>query len=102
VWVFSLKFDKGSVLVKIDRWYPSTKTCHCCGYKNDNITKETESWICPQCGIHHGRDENAAINIREEGRHIFQDYYKAHLKEKEETDNRKQARKSARTKKKSA
>lgn len=91
--------DKGSVLVKIDRWYPSTKTCHCCGCKNDDIDLNTETWDCPECGKHHDRDENAAINIREEGVRIFTDYYKTNLKEQEKTENIKKAKKKVALKK---
>ncbi|RKU32272.1 transposase, partial [Candidatus Poribacteria bacterium] len=47
----------------IDRWYPSTKTCHGCGYVNDAITLRDRTWRCPQCQRHHLRDLNAAINI---------------------------------------
>ena len=47
----------------IDRWYPSTKTCHGCGYVNDAITLRDRTWTCPRCQRHHERDLNAAINI---------------------------------------
>ena len=94
--------EKGSVLVKIDRFYPSTKTCHRCGYINTDIDLSTTEWDCPDCGEHHDRDENAAINIREEGIRIFIDYYKAYLEEKEKAENKSQARKKARKKKKTA
>ena len=57
----------GKLFVKIDKWFPSTKTCHCCGFKNDDITLDTKEWVCPKCGTYHLRDVNAAINIRNEG-----------------------------------
>ncbi len=50
-------------IIKIDRYYPSTKTCSVCGYVNDNIALNDREWICPQCGSVHDRDINAAINI---------------------------------------
>ena len=61
----------GKELVKIDRFYPSSQTCNSCGFKN----KETRNlavreWDCPQCGIHHDRDINAAKNILDEGMRI--------------------------------
>lgn len=76
--------DKGSVLVKIDKFYPSTKTCHCCGYHNADIVLGVAKWICPACGAELDRDENAAINIRNEGKRIFADYYKGILAKEEQ------------------
>ena len=63
---------QGKQLVKIDKWYPSSQLCHVCGYRNKE-TKDlsVREWTCPQCGNHHNRDKNAAINIREEARRIF-------------------------------
>ncbi|MCQ2815455.1 MAG: transposase [Bacilli bacterium] len=58
---------RGKKLIKVSRYYPSSKTCSCCGYKNDNLTLSTRNWTCPNCGIHHNRDVNAAINIKNEG-----------------------------------
>ena len=57
----------GISLVEVDRFYPSSKTCHKCGYVNNRLTLETRYWICPQCGERHDRDINAAINIKKEG-----------------------------------
>ena len=56
---------QGKKLVKIDKWYPSSQLCHVCGYQNDE-TKDlsVREWDCPNCGNHHNRDKNAAINIR--------------------------------------
>ena len=53
----------GRTLVKIDRWYPSSKRCHACGYVLDALALATRQWICPTCGAHHDRDVNAAKNI---------------------------------------
>lgn len=52
---------------KISRWYPSSKTCSCCGHKMDQMPLSTREWICPGCGSTHDRDLNAAINILQEG-----------------------------------
>ena len=75
--------DKGSVLVRVDRYYPSTKTCHCCGAYHPGITLGIKTWTCPSCGTQHDRDKNAAINIRNEGIRIFSDYYKDVLRKEE-------------------
>ena len=56
----------GSSLAKIDRWFPSTKTCHVCGAVNESLSLEEREWKCI-CGVHHDRDVNAAINIHTQG-----------------------------------
>ena len=57
----------GSQLVFIDRFYPSSKTCHCCGYVNKSLTLSDRQWICPECNSVIDRDLNAAMNIKDEG-----------------------------------
>jgi putative transposase len=57
----------GRDLVEIDRWFPSSKLCNKCNYKNSELTLKDRTWICPECGESHDRDINAAINIRNEG-----------------------------------
>lgn len=53
----------GRTFVKIDRWYPSSKTCSVCGYLLETLTLDVREWICEQCGVYHDRDVNAATNI---------------------------------------
>lgn len=53
----------GSKLIKIDRYYPSSKTCSVCGSINNNLKIKDKSWICQSCGTEHDRDINAAKNI---------------------------------------
>ena len=57
-------FKNGAQVVKIDRWYPSSKTCHVCGYIKQDLTLNDRDWTCPNCGTYHDRDQNAAINIK--------------------------------------
>lgn len=57
----------GKVFVQIDTFYASSKTCHACGYKREELSLSTRRWTCPKCGQHHDRDVNAACNIRAEG-----------------------------------
>ena len=57
----------GRTFHKIDRWYPSSKTCNCCGYKMSHMDLSVRQWTCPNCNTHHDRDLNAAKNILDEG-----------------------------------
>ncbi len=64
--------QSGKLLVEINRFFPSSKTCSNCHYKIDKLSLDIRNWTCPSCGTHHDRDENAATNIRAEGIRILQ------------------------------
>ncbi len=53
----------GRTLVKIDRWFPSSKRCGHCGHIVEKMPLNVREWTCPECGTHHDRDINAAKNI---------------------------------------
>ncbi|WP_414587876.1 RNA-guided endonuclease InsQ/TnpB family protein [Scytonema sp. PCC 10023] len=53
----------GRTLVKIDRWFPSSKRCGSCGHILERLPLNVREWHCPNCGTHHDRDINAARNI---------------------------------------
>jgi putative transposase len=55
---------RGGNIVMVDRWYPSSKTCSCCGYRIEVLDLGTRRWTCPSCAAQHDRDVNAAINLR--------------------------------------
>ena len=61
----------GRDLVVIDRFYPSSKLCNVCGYKNKDLTLKDRNWCCPVCDTNHDRDLNASININKEGLRII-------------------------------
>ncbi|PLY12445.1 MAG: transposase [Sedimenticola sp.] len=57
----------GRTLLKVDRFFPSSKTCSHCDHKLDELDLSVREWVCPKCGTQHDRDINAAINIEREG-----------------------------------
>lgn len=61
----------GRNLVKIDRFYPSSKTCNNCGYIKQDLKLNDREWICPRCGKEIDRDYNAAKNILQRGRNCL-------------------------------
>ncbi len=58
-------------VIFIDRFYPSSKLCSGCGYKKDDLQLSDRQWVCPECGVVHDRDINAAKNILNEGKRII-------------------------------
>ncbi len=58
-------------VIKVDRFYPSSKTCHHCGYVNQDLSLSDRQWICPNCKSVLDRDVNAARNILDEGLKIL-------------------------------
>lgn len=64
--------DRGKQLVKVDKWYPSSQICSCCGHKQ-KIPLPVRTYDCSQCGNRIDRDYNAAVNIRNEGLQILKE-----------------------------
>ena len=56
--------DYDCEVIKADRYCPSSKFCSCCGWKYENLKLSEREWTCPECGTHHIRDVNAAINLK--------------------------------------
>lgn len=54
----------GTQLIIADRWYPSSRLCSVCGWKNETLALKDRAWTCPSCGTHHDRDLNAALNLQ--------------------------------------
>ena len=57
----------GCQIIKIDRWIPSSKACHNCGFVKQDLDLKDRVWACPACGETHDRDINAAKNILDQG-----------------------------------
>lgn len=58
--------EQGVSVIKINRYFPSSQLCHCCGYQNHNLKLSDREWTCPSCGEYHIRDYNASINLKNE------------------------------------
>jgi putative transposase len=56
--------------VQVDRFFPSTRLCFECGYKNDSLSISERKWSCPVCAAYHIRDFNSAKNVKAEGLRI--------------------------------
>lgn len=61
--------DRGKIFHKVDKWFPSSKTCSECGCYHPELVDslKVRTWTCPNCGTEHNRDINAANNIRKRG-----------------------------------
>ena len=57
----------GKIIIRVDKYYPSSKTCRHCGNVNHKLKLSDRLYVCPECGFLIDRDWQAAINIRNEG-----------------------------------
>ena len=64
--------EQGKLYVVVDKWFASSQKCHACGGINPETTDlRVRHVVCKHCGAEYGRDENAALNIRDEGIRVF-------------------------------
>lgn len=63
--------DRGKRLVKVDKWFPSSQICHCCGKVHSEMKDLRIRTMSCDCGLTMSRDQNAAINIKLEGLRIL-------------------------------
>lgn len=61
----------GRTVVQIDKWYPSSKRCNCCGHVVDSLPLYVRSWQCPECLTQLDRDVNASLNIKAVGQTVL-------------------------------
>jgi putative transposase len=63
----------GGYVQLVDRWFPSSKTCHVCGWIKEDLTLADRVWTCEQCATVHERDLNAAIMVETEALRLVTD-----------------------------
>jgi len=63
----------GREVIKVNRFYPSSKLCSNCGLKNKELKLSDREWVCDGCGVNHDRDENAGLNLYLEGKRIYEE-----------------------------
>ena len=63
--------EQGKVLVKVDKFFPSSKRCSACHAVNHDLQLSDREWTCKSCGTHHDRDRNATKNLLDEGKDIL-------------------------------
>ena len=56
--------DYSCNVIKADRYFPSSQLCSKCGFQYKDLKLSERNWTCPECGAHHIRDVNAAINLK--------------------------------------
>ena len=61
----------GSILLKVDRFFSSSKLCSQCGHVHKDLGLKDRQWECTSCGAYHDRDKNAAVKIRRERLRLF-------------------------------
>ena len=64
--------EQGKYVIKVSKTFPSSQLCSCCGSKNPEVKNlKIRKWECPSCHAVHDRDENAALNLKQEGMRIL-------------------------------
>lgn len=94
--------EKGSLLIKVPRYFASSKTCSNCGNIYKDLSLSDRDWICPICGTHHDRDHNAGINIKSKGYEVFAAYVSDWKQKQDKAEKGAIALHNARIRKKSA
>ena len=77
----------GREMILLSRWFPSSKKCSCCGNIKHNLKLSDRTYRCDNCGLEIDRDDNASINIDEEGNRIYKERLGQRLSELTLVDN---------------
>ena len=64
---------RGKHYQEVARFFPSSRLCSVCGYKNMDLTLAEREWTCPECGTYHHRDKNASTNLKKEGIRLLEE-----------------------------
>ena len=64
---------EGHVLIRVSRWFPSSKTCRSCGFVHKELRLSDRTFVCPKCGNAVGRDVQAAGNVNDEGLRLLEE-----------------------------
>lgn len=67
----------GHLLIRVGKWFPSSKTCISCGYIHRELKLNDRLYVCPECGNAMDRDHQAALNIKKEAVRILAEEYSA-------------------------
>ena len=68
--------DRNKYLVKVDKWFPSSQICHCCGMLHPEMKNLSIRTMKCDCGLTISRDQNAALNILQEGLRLLDESFK--------------------------
>ena len=61
----------GTLLIKADKWFASSKTCNHCGHVNKDLSLSDREWVCTECGCIADRDRNAALNLMDYAKEVI-------------------------------
>ena len=67
--------QEGKIYLEVDRFFPSSKTCHVCLNQVGSLSLDVRTWTCNNCHTTHDRDINAAISLRDEGLRLLVSHY---------------------------
>jgi putative transposase len=66
--------QEGKIYLEVDRFFPSSKTCHVCLNQVGSLPLDVRQWTCSSCQTTHDRDINAAISLRDEGLRLLRGF----------------------------
>ena len=80
--------ELGKYVVKVDRFFPSSQICSCCNHRNKRLHLNNRVFICEKCNLKICRDQNSAINLKNEGIRILREMLMGVYKPKKRDPNK--------------